>query len=413
MSTEITIMISYAQNFEDVTLWRALKGISGGRYVDVGAFHPEIDSVTKWFYDQGWSGMNLEPVPEMFAVLEAARPRDTNIRAAAGAVAGVATMAVVPDSMGLSSLEVKEVEASVALPVRLEQVEVRPLREVLELYSGEDIHFLKIDAEGSEHDVLAGMDFVRFRPWVVVVEATTPLSQTKTSEQWEGTLLGANYRHAYFDGLNEFYVASEKADLAKMLAVPPNVFDEFELAATVRERLAREELQRSSGELQRSRDELSAGNEWLRAEVSRRDTELVALQEESRKATAELAASNEEATRLSLDLAASREETARLNQQLLASETALASEREAVEVLRRKSNQADQHIAALREQLNDSNAAIARLSGELSEIAQALRHGRESQIACQLQLQQVLNSRSFRWLAPARRLRELLLPHRQ
>lgn len=406
-------MISYAQNFEDVTLWRALKGISGGRYVDVGAFHPEIDSVTKWFYDQGWSGMNLEPVSEMFAVLEAARPRDTNIRVAASAVAGTATMAVVADSMGLSSLEVAVVEANVALPVRLEQVELRPLRELLEPYSGQDIHFLKIDAEGSEHDVLVGMDFVRFRPWVVIVEATAPLSQTKTSEQWEEILLSANYQHAYFDGLNEFYVAAEKFDLAKMLAVPPNVFDEFELAATVRERLAREDLQHSYEELRRSHDELSAGNEWLRTEVSRRDTELVALREELRSTTAELAASRDEATRLSLELAASHEETAKLNQQILATDAALASEREAVEVLGRKLNQSDRHVAGLREQLHDSNAAIARLSGELSEIAQALKYGRESQIASQLQLQQVLNSRSFRWLAPARRLRALLSPHRQ
>src|SRR5271165_3364073 len=135
------MMISYAQNFEDVALWRALKDVSGGHYIDVGAFHPEIDSVTKWFYDQGWSGINLEPVPEMFAVLEAARPRDTNIRAAAGAVAGVAMMAVVPDSMGLSSLDVPGVEARVAMPLTLMEVEVRPLREVLEPYSGRDIHF--------------------------------------------------------------------------------------------------------------------------------------------------------------------------------------------------------------------------------------------------------------------------------
>src|SRR5271165_5311265 len=103
------MMISYAQNFEDVTLWRAFKDIGVGRYVDVGAFHPEIDSVTKWFYDQGWSGINMEPVPEMFAVIEAARPRDINIRAAAGAAPGTADMAVVSDSLGLSSLDISAV----------------------------------------------------------------------------------------------------------------------------------------------------------------------------------------------------------------------------------------------------------------------------------------------------------------
>ena len=80
--------------------------------MDVGALHPEIDSVTKWFYDQGWSGINMEPVPEMFAVIEAARPRDINIRAAAGAAPGTADMAVVSDSMGLSSLDISAVSAN-------------------------------------------------------------------------------------------------------------------------------------------------------------------------------------------------------------------------------------------------------------------------------------------------------------
>lgn len=37
--------ISYAQNFEDVMLWRALKLFGPGRYIDVGANHPSQDSV--------------------------------------------------------------------------------------------------------------------------------------------------------------------------------------------------------------------------------------------------------------------------------------------------------------------------------------------------------------------------------
>lgn len=378
-------MISYAQNFEDVTLWRALHDVNEGRYVDVGAFHPEIDSVSKWFYDQGWSGINLEPVPEMFTVLEAARPRDQNIRAAAGAFAGLAEMAVVTESKGLSSLDVSAVRANIAMPCTLVQVEVRPLRNVLEPFAGHDIHFLKIDAEGSELDVLLGMDFTRFRPWVVVVEAIAPVSQTITVEKWEDLLLAANYHHAYFDGVNKFYVSAEKIHLASQLAVPPNVFDKFELAATVRERQAREELQRSH-------NELAAVNEWLRAEISRRDGELVAVRGELGKTSDDLAVSRVEATKLSQDLAPAQAEIARTNQ-------LLAAERDA--------------LLALREQLQSSELAIAELAEELSELAQALRKGRESEIACQKQLQQVLNSRSFRWLARATRLRALMLPHRQ
>ena len=53
--------VSYAQNFEDVLLHRVFGGQETGFYVDVGAYHPVDGSVTKAFYDLGWSGINLEP----------------------------------------------------------------------------------------------------------------------------------------------------------------------------------------------------------------------------------------------------------------------------------------------------------------------------------------------------------------
>jgi FkbM family methyltransferase len=404
------MMISYAQNFEDVILWRVFKDIGKGRYVDVGAFHPEIDSVTKWFYDQGWSGINLEPVPEMFAILEAARPRDLSIRAAAGAASGTAEMAVVPESMGLSSLHIASVEANVAMPHTLVLVEVRPLRDVLEPFAGEDIHFLKIDAEGSELDVLRGMDFTRFRPWVVVVEATEPLSQTRTTDQWGDILSGSSYQHAYFDGLNEFYVAAERKEIASRLSQPPNVFDQFELAATVRERHAREELQQSY-------HELAAVSESRRTEISQRDEELRSVREELRVSQAAHAAlqgkfdvAENQVAALGQQLAASQAEVFRLDAELTAVRQERDATREAHAELQLKFEAANQQLASLGEQLADSEALVARLSDELSELTQAMKSSRDTYTAGQRQLQQVLNSKSFRWLEPARRLRALLLP---
>ena len=77
-------MISYAQNFEDVVLWRALKNVKNGFYIDVGANHPIGGSVTKWFYEQGWSGINIEPVKSFYDKLCRDRKRDINICKALG-----------------------------------------------------------------------------------------------------------------------------------------------------------------------------------------------------------------------------------------------------------------------------------------------------------------------------------------
>ena len=77
-------MISYAQNFEDVMLWRALKHVEKGFYIDVGAWSPDIDSVTRFFYEQGWAGVNVEPSLEFNNQLLERRPRDKNLRLAVG-----------------------------------------------------------------------------------------------------------------------------------------------------------------------------------------------------------------------------------------------------------------------------------------------------------------------------------------
>ena len=77
-------MISYAQNFEDVMLDRVFRGRTDGFYVDVGAMDPVWGSVTKRFYDLGWRGVNVEPVPRFHKALVRGRPCDVNLAVALG-----------------------------------------------------------------------------------------------------------------------------------------------------------------------------------------------------------------------------------------------------------------------------------------------------------------------------------------
>src|SRR5690348_8028072 len=81
-------MISYAQNFEDVMLYRIFRDRPTGFYVDVGAADPTHHSTTKWFYDLGWRGINIEPQNRFFEALERERPRDINLHCGAGAASG-------------------------------------------------------------------------------------------------------------------------------------------------------------------------------------------------------------------------------------------------------------------------------------------------------------------------------------
>ena len=221
--------VTYAQNFEDVLLWRALGEVANGFYIDVGANDPVEHSVTKAFYDRGWRGINLEPLPNFHAAFTTQRPRDINLAIAAGASAGEVTLYDVPAVNGWATVDAQVAHAHEAdgFALATVQVPMRTLTSVCEEHASGDIHFLKIDVEGFEAEVLKGMDFARWRPWVLVVEATLPNSREVNFDVWEPLLTRHGYTFAYFDGLNRYYVAPEHIDLMAKLNVQANVFDAF------------------------------------------------------------------------------------------------------------------------------------------------------------------------------------------
>lgn len=208
-------MTTYAQNFEDVTLRRALQDIERGFYVDVGAWHPTRDSVTRWFYDQGWRGINVEPNPHFLNLLRKERPRDVNLGCAIDGMRGKATLHVVADT-GLTTID-SAVSRGLSVTRRL-SVETMNLDDLLNTHQAQQIDFLKIDAEGSETAIIEAATFTEYRPRIVLVEATglhiyNPIMESK------------GYRFVWFDGLNAFYVRTEDQWRAELLARPPSLWD--------------------------------------------------------------------------------------------------------------------------------------------------------------------------------------------
>jgi FkbM family methyltransferase len=224
--------VSYAQNFEDVMLRRAFRDVEAGFYVDVGAWEPDIDSVTKALYESGWHGINIEPGP-VFPRLAQGRPRDINLQLALGAEEGRRTLHVHHADttvLGTSTLRTKAASETQQGDLRVEscEVEVRTLAQVLDTHAGgRHIHFLKIDAEGAEREIIQGADWQRHRPELLVIEATRPNSTDRNDAAWSPLLAAAGYRAVWFDGLNAWFLREESMARAAAFQVPPNVFDDF------------------------------------------------------------------------------------------------------------------------------------------------------------------------------------------
>jgi FkbM family methyltransferase len=232
-------MISYAQNFEDVVLQRVFHNVPQGRYIDIGAFDPVVHSVTKHFYDLGWSGVNVEAVARFHRKFEEQRPRDWNLNVVVGASRGAVDFHEWGDS-GLSTFrESFDSEAMNRLGLT-RQTRVLPmitLADITEQLGGQDVHFLKIDVEGAEKDVLLGGEWRGFRPRVILLEAIKPkfpgcdpYSFEPSWFEWEGILFEHGYEFALFDGLNRFYYRREEPELLRPLCYPANITDSFTLA---------------------------------------------------------------------------------------------------------------------------------------------------------------------------------------
>jgi len=309
-------LVSYARNFEDVMLWRALKNVREGCYVDVGAQHPIVDSVSRFFYEQGWRGVHIEPVPEYAELLRQDRPDETVMEIALGVSNAQLTLNVFPEAEWSASVaaHADSHAGEQRLQARAMQVPCTTLASALSFMAGREIHWLKIDVEGMEGDVLQGWNSQALRPWIILVKSTLSTSHNPSHTTWEPLLEQANYRFVYFDGLNRFYVATEHAHLSVAFMAPPNVFDGFELSGQTSADWCKG-VQARSSELEslaaRSKEELQleskqvelleAGLAQMRLELARTRSSHV---KEIKKLQAALKRSQQESEQISAQLQA-------------------------------------------------------------------------------------------------------------
>ncbi|RYD67798.1 MAG: FkbM family methyltransferase, partial [Verrucomicrobiaceae bacterium] len=258
------MLVSYSQNFEDVMLWRALKHVEQGYYIDVGAQDPVTDSVSQLFYEHGWRGIHVEATQTYANKLREARPEDMVVQAAVSDQAGSLEFFEIPDS-GISTGDAKLATAHRAhgFSVQKTRVPCILLRDVFELARNREIHWLKVDVEGMERQVLASWLDSPILPWIVVVESTLPMTQQSSFEDWEGYLLARQYTFAYFDGLNRFYISPSHPELASAFSSGPNVFDGFSLSGSASNSLCARLQQQHEDQEARLRKELADARSQL------------------------------------------------------------------------------------------------------------------------------------------------------
>ena len=197
--------VGFSQFGEDVVL-RNLLDKELGFYVDVGAYHPFNFSNTYSFYKRGWKGLNIEPNPYGYKLLEKYRKRDTNLQLGVSTVEG--KLRFIPDSTYSRLVDPDEELGDDKSTI---EVEVNPLSQILgdHLPEGTEIDFISVDCEGHDLKVLQSNDWTKYRPTFALVEEHRSAEHSEIIPYMESI----GYVHLLRIGLTRLFVEKDRAAL--------------------------------------------------------------------------------------------------------------------------------------------------------------------------------------------------------
>jgi FkbM family methyltransferase len=158
-----------SQQEEEQLVREFFGGVESGFFVEVGANHPTKASQS-WHLEQaGWTGVLVEPQPELAACLVAARKAKVfAVACTSPAKAGLTLPLHVAGP--LSALDRSRMAPGAKVDHTM-MVPTRTLDDVLnEVTAPTPIDFLSVDVEGHEVEVLLGFDLNHWQPRLIMVE---------------------------------------------------------------------------------------------------------------------------------------------------------------------------------------------------------------------------------------------------
>jgi len=145
-----------------------ISNIENGFYIEAGAYDGVLQSNTKFLEEEyNWTGILIEPSPNVFLELEKNRPNNINVNKCLVSPWHCSkTIKGAFDNGPMSSVgnirNLKNVE--------LIDVECDTLENILDYYDIQKIDFMTVDTEGYELEVLQGLNLLKHRPLYIMIE---------------------------------------------------------------------------------------------------------------------------------------------------------------------------------------------------------------------------------------------------
>ena len=165
--------VNYAQYGEDLIIESYLPQ-GTGFYVDFGAHHPTRFSNTQLFYLKGWSGINVDAMPNSMNAFNEMRKRDINLEMGISGQSEAIDFYQF-DEPALNTFFEEYANLAIQRGHKLKEkttINCFPVSEILDKYLPENtaIDFMSIDIEGFELRVLQSNNWEKYRPKLLIIE---------------------------------------------------------------------------------------------------------------------------------------------------------------------------------------------------------------------------------------------------
>lgn len=201
----------YGQWETDKIIERYFPGQKSGTCIEVGAYDGIKGSNSKYFEDIGWKCLCIEPNPFIFDQLLLNRSQSSCSNYASDSFIGFAELEIYEFESGIQSSLTSLVTderlirdyAKAIKSTKKVFVGVKPLKDIIQMYLEGPIDFISIDTEGTELDVLKGLDLNLNKPKLLVVE------NNYDDKDMTDYILQFGYTFAERYYVNNFYTRNE------------------------------------------------------------------------------------------------------------------------------------------------------------------------------------------------------------
>ena len=156
----------------DVIIENIFRNQEFGFYVDVGCQHPIKNNNTLILYNKGWKGINIDLDKDNIDLFKKSRPNDENVNIAVSNEIKEVDFYFYHKKSPINTIDKKTSQFQKAKVSSIKKIKTDTLNNILSSskYTNIKIDLLSVDVEGHEIQVLEGLDFIRYKPSIIVVE---------------------------------------------------------------------------------------------------------------------------------------------------------------------------------------------------------------------------------------------------